>query len=54
MAQIVKRKVADSTVRYDVRIRIGGRVVTRTFARRKDADAYAVSAATPLVQHTIE
>jgi integrase len=26
---------------YDVRTRIGGRVVTRTFKRRKDADAYA-------------
>jgi hypothetical protein len=25
---------------YDVRTRIGGRVVTRTFKRRKDADAY--------------
>ena len=28
-------------VRYDVRTRIGRRVVTRTFKRRKDADAYA-------------
>jgi integrase len=26
---------------YDVRTRIGGRVVTRSFKRRKDADAYA-------------
>ena len=26
---------------YDVRTRIGGRVVTKSFARRKDADAYA-------------
>src|ERR1035438_10762889 len=26
---------------YDVRTRITGRVVTRTFKRRKDADAYA-------------
>ena len=26
---------------YDVRSRIGGRVVTQTFERRRDADAYA-------------
>jgi hypothetical protein len=27
--------------RYDVRTRIAGRVVTKTFKRRKDAEAYA-------------
>src|ERR1019366_6259628 len=42
MAQIVKRTLGDGrTVQYDGRTRIGGRVVTRTFRRRKDADAYA-------------
>lgn len=41
MAQVVKRTTTDGTVRYDVRTRIDGRVVTRTFKRRKDADAWA-------------
>lgn len=41
MAQVIKRKAADGTFRYDVRTRIGGRVVTRTFKRRRDADGYA-------------
>jgi len=42
MAQIVNCTLGDGkTVHYDVRTRIGGRVVTRTFKRRKDADAYA-------------
>lgn len=41
MAQIIKRTVANGENRYDVRTRIGGRVTTRTFRRRKDADAYA-------------
>jgi integrase len=41
MAQIVKRTTARGENRYDVRTRIGRRVVTRTFHRRKDADAYA-------------
>ena len=40
MAQISTRRTANG-VRYDVRTRIGRRVVTRTFKRRKDADAYA-------------
>ena len=40
MAQISTRQTANG-VRYDVRTRIGRRVVTRTFKRRKDADAYA-------------
>ena len=36
MAQIVKRTLGDGkTVHYDVRTRIGGRVVTRTFKRWK-------------------
>ncbi len=43
MAHIVKRKTAVGENRYDVRTRIGGRVVTRTFKRRKDADAYATT-----------
>lgn len=40
MAQISTRRTANG-VRYDVRTRIGRRVVSRTFKRRKDADAYA-------------
>ncbi|HVC26068.1 MAG TPA: tyrosine-type recombinase/integrase [Acidimicrobiales bacterium] len=40
MASIVKRE-SKRGVRYDVRTRIAGRVVTRTFATRKAADAYA-------------
>lgn len=41
MAQIVKRTTAAGENRYDVRTRVGGRVVTKTFKRRKDADAYS-------------
>src|ERR1035437_633463 len=41
MAQTIKRTTATGENRYDVRTRIGGGVVTRTFKRRKDADAYA-------------
>ena len=41
MAQIIKRKTATGESRYDVRTRINGRVVTRTFRRRKDADNYS-------------
>lgn len=33
----------DPATVYDVRTRIGGRVVTRTFRRRRDADAYATT-----------
>ncbi len=43
MAQIIKRKTASGESRYDVRARIGGRVVTRTFKRRRDADSYATT-----------
>ena len=43
MAQITERRTAAATYRYDVRTRIGGRVVTKTFVRRRDADAYANS-----------
>jgi integrase len=41
VAQIHKRSTASGENRYDVRTRIGGRVVTKTFVRRKDADAFA-------------
>jgi hypothetical protein len=41
VAQISKRTTASGEARYDVRSRIGGRVVTKTFRRRKDANAYA-------------
>lgn len=43
MAQVIKRTTADGTYRYDVRTRIAGRVVTKTFPRRKEADVYANS-----------
>lgn len=42
MAQIVKR-TARGEPRYDVRLRIDGRVVTKTFRRRKDAEAWAAT-----------
>ena len=45
MAQITKRRRKDGESRYDVRTRIDGRVVTRTFQRRRDADAYATTTA---------
>jgi len=38
-----KRELSDSRTRYDVRTQIGGRVVTRTFASKKEADAYAAT-----------
>lgn len=41
MAQVIKRTTTTGGNRYDVRTRIAGRVVTRTFQRRKDADAFA-------------
>lgn len=41
MASITKRVAASGDSRYDVRTRIDGRVVTRTFKRRKDAEAWA-------------
>lgn len=40
-ARIFARKLRTARTAYDVRTRVGGRVVTRTFGRRKDADAYA-------------
>ncbi|HXY43217.1 MAG TPA: tyrosine-type recombinase/integrase [Acidimicrobiales bacterium] len=43
MAQITSRKTAAGRTRYDVRTRVGGRVVTKTFSRRRDADAYAAT-----------
>ena len=43
MAQIFKRSTGTGEARYDVRTRIGGRVVTRTFKRKRDAEAYATS-----------
>lgn len=44
MAQIVKRTTEDGEARYDVRIHFGERVVTKTFRRRRDADAFAAIA----------
>jgi integrase len=41
VASITKRIAATGDARYDVRTRIDGRVVTRTFKRRKDAEAWA-------------
>jgi integrase len=41
VAQIVKRTTADGSNRYDVRTRIAGRVVCKTFKRKKDAVSYA-------------
>src|SRR5579872_4828030 len=41
MAQISKRTTAEGENRYDVRMRVDGRLVTRTFKRRRDADSYA-------------
>ena len=43
MAQIFKRSTRSGEARYDVRTRIGGRVVTKTFKRKRDAEAYATS-----------
>jgi integrase len=43
MAQIFRRTTRTGDARYDVRTRIGGRVVTRTFKRKRDAEAYATS-----------
>jgi integrase len=43
MAQVTKRGTATGETRYDVRTRIDGRVVTKTFKRRKDADDYAAT-----------
>jgi integrase len=43
MAHVRKRSTKAGDNRYDVRARIGGRVVTRTFKRRKDAGSYATT-----------
>jgi len=43
MAQVTARRTAKGETRYDVRTRIDGRVVSRTFRRRKDAAAYAAT-----------
>ena len=40
--QVSKRNTA-SGLRYDVRWRVGDKVYTRTFHRRRDADAFAVT-----------
>jgi hypothetical protein len=40
MAQIVNRTTARGESRYEVGTRVDGRVVTRTFSRRKDAANY--------------
>src|SRR4051812_31357450 len=42
MASVVKRSTADGEARYDVRYRlVSGQQRTRTFRRRRDADAFA-------------
>jgi integrase len=43
MAQTKKRTTKSGETRYDVRTRIGDRVVTKTFKRRRDADNYATT-----------
>ena len=43
MAQVNRRTTKAGQARYDVRGRIDGRVVTRTFKRRRDADTYAIT-----------
>ncbi|MGO9333496.1 MAG: tyrosine-type recombinase/integrase [Acidimicrobiales bacterium] len=40
-AAAYRKQLSDVSNRYDVRTRIGARVVTRTFASKKEADAYA-------------
>ncbi|MCU1426081.1 MAG: Integrase, Lambda phage type [Actinomycetia bacterium] len=41
MASINRRVTAAGEARYDVRVRVGGRVATKTFKRRQDADRWA-------------
>ena len=43
MAQTIKRRTQAGEFRYDVRTRINGRVVSRTFKRRRDANSYATT-----------
>lgn len=40
-ASVLAAQLDSARTVYDVRTRIGGHVITRTFKRRKDADAYA-------------
>lgn len=42
-ASAFAKTLVGPTTFYDVRARIAGREVTRTFTRRKDADAYAAT-----------
>jgi hypothetical protein len=42
MAQLMNQIRSSGETRYDVRTRIGGRVVTRTFKRKKDAVSYTM------------
>ena len=41
MASITRRITAGGETRYDVRLRLGDRVQTKTFRRRSDADRWA-------------
>ncbi len=41
MASIKRRTTAKGEIRYDVRVRVVARVVTKTFRRRQDADRWA-------------
>jgi hypothetical protein len=41
VASITRRTTSNDEVRYDVRLRIGQRVVTRTFRRKLDAERWA-------------
>ena len=53
MASITKRTAADGTARYDVRYRDpAGKVRTRTFRRRKDADRHAATTEADKVRGT--
>ncbi len=42
-ATAAAKSLENASIAYDVRTRIGGRVVTRTFQRRKDADSWAIT-----------
>lgn len=44
MAEIVKRTTRRGELRYDARVWVDGRGVMKTFARRKDAEAWAAEA----------
>ena len=49
MASIKRRVTAKGEARYDVRVRVGARIVTKTFARRQDADRWARTIAADVV-----